>query len=156
MADLVFNISKGMANHYVLNVENNSPAGCELVLIVLGVTGDQDAAMIDADTVAALLALGSVAEVTNTNYARIDLVAADNVATAVDDTNDRRESDFDDQTFSSIAAGDAWTDIVVAYDPTGSSADSALIPLTLADFAVTPDGNDIVAQVNVAGFFRAA
>lgn len=156
MANLVFNIAKGMVNQYASNVENNSPAGCELVLIALVVTGDQDAAMRDADTVAALLALANVAEATNTNYARIDMVAADNVASTVDDTNDRRESDFDDQTFTSIAAGDNWTDIVVAYDPTGSSADSALIPLTLSDFAVTPDGNDIAAQVNAAGFFRAS
>lgn len=156
MANLVFNIAKGMVNQYVSNVENNSPAGCELVLIAYVVVSDQDAAMIDVDTIAALEALSNVAEATNGSYARIDLVAADNVASAVDDSNDRRESDFDDQTFSSVASGDNWTDLVVAYDPTGSSADSALIPLTLSDFVVTPDGNDIVAQVNAAGFFRAA
>lgn len=156
MANLVFNIAKGMVNQYVSNVENNSPAGCELVLIAYVVVSDQDAAMIDVDTIAALEALSNVAEATNGSYARIDLVAADNVASAVDDSNDRRESDFDDQTFSSVASGDNWTDLVVAYDPTGSSADSALIPLTLSDFVVTPDGNNIVAQVNAAGFFRAA
>ena len=123
-----------MVNQYASNVENNSPAGCELVLIALVVVSDQDAAMIDVDDVAALIALSNVAEVTNTNYARIDLVAADNVASAVDDGNDRRESDFDDQTFSSIAAGDDWTDIVVCYDATGSDADAVLIPLTLQRF----------------------
>ncbi len=156
MANLTFNIAKGMVNAYADNVENNSPAGCELVLIALVVTGDQDAAMRDADTVAALLALSNVAEATNTGYSRIDLVAASGVATAVDDTNDRREADFDDQTFLTVSAGDNWTDMVVAYDPTGSSADSALIPLTLSDFVVTPNGGDIQAQVAAAGFFRAS
>lgn len=156
MANLVFNIAKGMVNGYADNVENNSPAGCELVMIAI-VTTDTDATIEDVDTVSALLALGNTAEATNTNYARIDLTnAADNVVTTVDDTNNRREADFDDQTFASIVAGDNWTDMVVAYDPTGSSADTALIPLTLSDFVVTPDGNDIVAQVNAAGFFRAS
>ena len=156
MADFVFNVAKGKVNEYHDRVDGNDPSASELVLLVLSVTGDQDAAMIDVDTVAALLALSNVAEVTNTNYARIDLNDTEISASTVDDTNNRREADLPDQTWSAIAAGDAWTDLVVAYDPTGSSADSALIPLTLHDFAATPDGNDITAQFNAAGYFRGA
>lgn len=154
MADIVFNIAKGRVAAYAQNVEDNSPAGCELVLIAYNSSATDDA-MGDADTITALEAVANCDEVTNVGYSRIDIVAA-GITITVDDTNNRVDVDIADQTFSSISAGDAWTDLVVAYDPTGSSADTALIPLTKHDFAVTPDGNDIVAQVNASGFFRAA
>lgn len=147
MADFVFNVAKGSIRTYHDNVANDVVAASELVVIALSVTGDQDAAMKDADTVAALLALANVAEVTNTNYARLDNTDTDVSAATVNDTDDRVECDLPDQTFSSISAGDAWTDIVIAYDPTGSSADSALIPLSLHDYAVTPDGSDLIVQI---------
>lgn len=146
MATFTFNAAKGRVAQLHTNVNDNDPAGSELVVIALNVTGDQDAVMKDADTVAALLALGSVAEVTNTGYSRVDLTDADIAAPTVDDTGDAQTCAITEVTFSSIAAGDAWTDIVIAYDPTGSSADSALVPLTLSDFAKTPDGSDIVIQ----------
>ena len=39
---------------------------------------------------------------------------------------------------------------------TTGGTDSSIIPLTCHDFAVTPDGSDIIAQINAAGFFRAS
>ncbi len=76
---------------------------------------------------------------------------------APDDTNDRFDIDIADQTWSAVAAGTAWTDLLVCYDPdTTGGTDSAIIPLTCHDFAVTPDGSDITAQIAAAGFFRAS
>jgi len=136
-------------------VQSNDPAASQLVLLVINAGAATDDQMGDTDTVSALLATAA-AEVTNTNYARIDLDDTDLSAISPDDTNNRLDLDIPDQTWSSIAAGDSWTDIVIAYDPTGSSADSALIPLTCHDFAVTPDGSDITAQIAAAGFYRAS
>lgn len=151
MPNLVFNVAKGKVAEYHDRVNGNDPAASELVVIAVNST-DTDDAVQDVDTVAALLALGSTAEVTNTNYARQDLTDTDIAASAVDDTNNRMGSALPQVTFSSIAAGDAWTDIVIAYDPTGSSADSALVPLTIHEFAATPNGGDIV--INAGDYFR--
>jgi hypothetical protein len=102
--------------------------------------------MKDADTVAALLALSNVAEVTNTGYSRVDLTDADVDAPTVDDSGDAQTCAVQEIDMGAISAGDAWTDIVIAYDATGSGADSALIPMTLSDFAKTPDGSNIIIQ----------
>ena len=153
MPTLVFNIAKGKVNEYHDRVNGNDPAGSELVVIAINST-DTDDAVRDVDSIQALLALASTAEVTNTNYARQDLTDTDLAASDVDDTNNRRDAALPQVTFSSIAAGDAWTDIVIAYDSTGSAADSALIPLTIHEFAVTPDGTDIV--ITAADYFRAS
>ena len=152
MSNFTFNIAKGKVRAFCENVENNTPTGCEIVAIALNVTGDQDAAMIDVDTVSALLALSNVAEVTNTNYSRIDNVAA-NIAITVDDTLNRIAIDIDDQVFATILAGDPWTDLVFAFDPTGSSADTALVPLVLHDMVATPNGENITGQPPATGFF---
>lgn len=154
MADFVFNIAKGRVAQYAQNVEDNSPTGCELVVIAYNSSATDDA-MNNADTISALEATANVAEVTNTGYSRQDVVAA-GITITVDDTGNTVDVDISDQTFTSVSAGTAWTDLVIAYDPTGSSADTALIPLTCHDFAVTPDGNDIVAQIHANGIFRAS
>ena len=157
MADFVFNIAKGRVVEYYNRVKSNDPANSALVLVVIDAAGDTDAAMKDRDDLAALLG-GTANEVTNTNYARKVLTDADLAALpAPDDTNDRYDIDLPDQTWSAIAAGTAWTDIIVCYDSdTTGGTDSSIIPLTCHDFAVTPDGSDIVAQIAAAGFFRAS
>ena len=157
MADFVFNIAKGRVVEYYNRVKSNDPANSALVLVVIDAAGDTDAAMKDRDDLAALLG-GTANEVTNTNYARKVLTDADLAALpAPDDTNDRYDIDLPDQTWSAIAAGTAWTDIIVCYDSdTTGGTDSNIIPLTCHDFAVTPDGSDIVAQIAAAGFFRAS
>lgn len=146
MASFTFNVAKGRVAQLHKNVNDNDPTASELVVIALNVTGDQDAAMKDADTVAALLALSNVAEVTNTGYSRQDLTDTDLADTTVDDSGDAQTAAVPQVTFSSISAGDGWTDIVIAYDASGSGADSALVPLTLSDFVQTPNGSDIIIQ----------
>lgn len=158
MADLVCNIAKGRVIEYYNRVKGNDPANSAFILVALNVTGDQDDAIRDADTLAAVEALANVAEVTNANYARKSLTDADLAALpAPDDTNNRYDIDLPDQTFSAVAAGDAWTDLLLCYDSdTTGGTDANIIPLCLYDFAVTPDGSDIVAQINAAGFYRAS
>lgn len=156
MADFVFNIAKGRVVEFYNRVKSNDPANSALIVVIIDANGDTDGTMKDRDDLAALLG-GTANEVTNTNYARKTLTDSDLAALSVDDTNDRFDIDIPDQTWSAVASGTAWTDLLVCYDPdTTGGADSAIIPLTCHDFVVTPDGSDITAQINAAGFFRAS
>ena len=153
MANFTFNIALGQVVAYYRRVDENDPSTATLKILVLATAGiEADDTLNNADTVSALLS-GTTNEVTNTNYARKSLSDADLTAFSPDDTNNRVDLDFPDQTFTGIAAGDGWNDVVVAYDP-NASADTAIIPLTQHDFVVTPDGSDIVVQTP-NGFFRA-
>lgn len=156
MSDLVFNIAKGRVAELYNRVDSNDPANSALIVAAFN-AGDTDAAVRDVDTLAAIEALASTAEVTNSGYARKTLTDADISAFAPDDTNDRVDLDIADQTWTAVAAGSAWTDLAICYDSdTTGGADSAIVPLTWHDFAVTPDGSDITAQIAAAGFFRAS
>ncbi len=158
MADLVPNIAKGRIIELVNRVKQNDPANAGLVVVALVVTGDQDDAMRDADTLDALLALSNVAEATNGSYARIVLDQDDVDNFAADDSNNRNEVDLiADIALGSPAAGDVWTDLAICYDPdTTGGADTAIIPLGIYDFPVTPDGSALTATRNAAGILRAA
>lgn len=155
MADFVFNIAKGRVTQLAMNVDTASPANSKLVVVVYN-TSATDATLKDLDTIAAIEADANTAEVTNSGYARKVLAGA-NVTVTVNDGSDNVTVDIDDQTWTAVAAGTAWTDLCIAYDPDSTGGtDSDLIPLTWHDFSVTPDGSDITAQINASGFFSAA
>jgi hypothetical protein len=157
MADLVFNIAKGRVAELYNRVDSNDPTNSALIVAVFNVGAATDATLRDYDTLAAIEGDANAAEVANSGYARKTLTDADLTAFAPDDTNDRVDLDIPDQTWTSVAAGTAWTDVVIAYDnDTTSGTDSSIVPLTLHDFAVTPNGGDITMQVAAAGFFRAS
>lgn len=155
MADFVFNIAKGRVAELYNRVDLSDPTNAVLV-VGLWNTSATDATLKDLDTVAALEADANTAEITNSGYARKVLSDADIVAFAPDDTNDRVDLDIPDQTWTAVAAGTAITDLSIAYDNDSTvGTDSNQVPMTWHDFAVTPDGSDIVAQIAAAGFFRA-
>jgi len=157
MADIVFNIAKGRAVELYNRVDTNDPANAVLLVIVINAGAMTDATARDYDTMAAIEADANAAEVANSGYARKVLTDANLTAFAPDDTNDRVDLDIPDQTWTGVAAGTAWTDVIVAYDSDSTGGnDTNVVPLTMHDFPVTPDGSDITMQVNAAGFFRAA
>lgn len=158
MADFVFNIAKGKVNEYHDRVVNNDPTNAALVIVLLQ-AAEADATLEDYDDLATLLAQGGNTEADFTNYARKVLTDSDLSASVVDDTNNRREADMADQTYTSAggASNNTLVKLLVCYDSdTTGGTDSNIIPLTAHDFSVTTDGNDIVAQINAAGYFRAA
>ena len=156
MADFVYNIAKGRVAELYNRVDSNDPANSALIVVAIN-TATSDATLRDLDTLAAIEADGGTAELTNSGYARKVLTDADLTAFAPDDTNDRVDLDIPDQTWTSVASGTAFTDIVICYDSdTTSGTDSAIVPLTQHDFAVTPSGGDVTMQVAAAGFFRAS
>ena len=144
MANGVFNIAKGRVQQYADNVEQNSPAGCELVLILME-ANETESTLIDRDSINAVFAEAGSTEATFASYARIDLVAADLTVTT-DDSGDTAFYTSADKTWSSATTGTTLTKLIVAYDPTGSSADTNLIPLTHHDFSATTNGSDLTAD----------
>ena len=157
MADFVFNIAKGRFVELYNRVDSNDPANAVLLVIAINAGAATDATLKDYDTMAQIEADANAAEATNSGYSRKVLTDTDIVAFAPDDTNDRVDVDIPDQTWTGVAAGSAWTDLIVAYDNDSTSGtDSSVVPLTLHDFAVTPSGSDITMQVATAGFARAA
>lgn len=156
MANVVYNIAKGRVAELYNRVDLNDPTNAVIVIVAIAAGTTADAAFIDFDTLAASLpGGGGAAEATNSGYARKVLTDADVVALAPDDTNDRMACDLPDQTWSAVAAGTNWTDLIIAYDSDSTAGtDTNIVPMTLHDFAVTPDGSDITAQI--ADFFRAS
>lgn len=153
MADIVFNIAKGRVAELYNRVDTNDPANSALVIVPVDVGATSDATIRDFDTLAAVLA-GGVTERTATGWNRKTLTDTDLAAFAPDDTNDRVDLDTADQTWTGVSAGTV-TDLIVCYDnDTTGGSDTNLIPLTMHDFAITPDGSDVVATI--AGFFRAS
>ena len=82
-------------------------------------------------------------------------VTASGLTLTVDDTGNLFKVEMADQTWTA-ATGNEISDLVLCYDPTGSSADSALIPLTCHDFSATPNGGDITADVGSNGVYQAS
>lgn len=151
---IVFNIAKGRVIEFFERVKNNDPSASALVLIPLETTGlETDSVLQDKDTVAAVLS-GTTNE--QTTMGRKTLTDSDLAAmsSTPDDTNDRNERSIPDVTWSA-PTGNPVSKILIAYVPnTGTSTDSDMIPLTLFDRALTPDGNDF--KLNGGAFIRAS
>jgi hypothetical protein len=153
MADIVFNIAKGRVAELYNRVDSNDPANSALIIVPVDVGATSDATIRDFDTLAAVLA-GGVTERSATGWNRKTLTDADLAAMTVDDANDRMPLDLGDQTWTAVSAG-AVTDLIICYDnDTTGGTDANLIPLTMHDFAITPDGSDVTATI--ADFYRAS
>lgn len=153
MANIVFNIAKGRVVEYYNRVENNDPAASALILVPIETSGlESDATLIDKDDLAAVLS-GTTNE--QTTMGRKTLTDSDLAALpAPDDGNDRYDVSLPTVTWTA-ATGNAISKILVCYDSdTGAGTDSAIIPLTMFDFAITPDGSDV--QMTTGVFFRAS
>ena len=153
MADICFNISKGRVAELYNRVDTNDPANSALIIVPVDVGATTDATIRDFDTLAAVLA-GGVTERTTGGWNRKTLTDADIAAMTVDDGNDRMPLDLPDQTWTSVTSG-AVTDLIICYDnDTTTGSDSNIVPLTMHDFAITPDGSDVIATIT--DFFRAS
>ncbi len=145
MADFVFNIAKGAV------AEKVRDGATDIGILLLKVV-EADDTLNNYDTVAALLA-GSNTECDFTNYARKTGLTG---SITVDDTNNRVDVDIPDQTWTSAggASNNNVVKLVTFYEE--AAADATRIPLTAQDFVLTTDTSDITAQINAAGFYRAA
>ena len=147
MANQVFNISKGRFVHYC-----TLPAASDALIVVpIETTGlEADDTLNNYDDLAALLAAANNEQ---TTMGRKTVTAS--VTVTVDDTNNRVDVDMPDLTWAA-ATGNAISKLLVCYDAdTGAGTDSNIVPMTHHDFVITPDGSDVVAQIDSAGFGRA-
>lgn len=152
---MVLNIALGRVAELYNRVDSNDPTNSALVVLAFN-TAATDATIRDMDTIAAIEADASTAEITNSGYARKVLTDTDLTAFSPDDTNDRVDLVISDQTWTAVASGTAITDVCIAYDSdTTGGTDSGIVPMTWHDFAVTPNGGDITVDVPAAGFYRA-
>ncbi len=157
MSSIVFNIAKGAVAAYYDRVKSNDPSTSALILIPIETSGlPADSALIDLDTVTAVLATAANEQTTMGRKTLTDAELA--TIPAPDDTNDRNERSLPAVTWA-LASGNPISKVLVAYDAvTGSGTDSDLIPLALIDIGggsgVTPDGNDVTMAAGT--FFRAS
>lgn len=153
MANIVFNIAKGRVVEFYNRVENNDPSTSALILIPLETSGlEADSALIDSDNVSEVLDGTTNEQATMGRKTLTDTELA--ALPAPDDTNDRYDVSLPTVTWTA-ATGNPISKILVAYDAdTGAGTDANLIPLTMFDFVVTPDGSDI--QMTTGVFFRAS
>lgn len=154
MADFAFNIAKGRVVELTNRVKSADPAASRLYLIPVDVAAVTDATIRDLDDFAAIITAG-VTERAATGWSRKTIAAADISAVTPDDTNDWFAVDMIDQTWTAVTAG-AVTDLILCYASVATPTNAQLLPLTQYDFAITPDGSDVLAVVNVGGFFKAA
>jgi hypothetical protein len=153
VANIVFNIAKGRVVEYYNRVKSNDPANSALIIVPIETSGlEADATLIDADTLAAVIA-GTTNE--QSTMGRKTLTDADLAALpAPDDGNDRYDVELPTVTWTA-ASGNAISKLLVCYDgDTTAGTDSNIIPLTMFDFAQTPSGADI--QMTGGVFFRAS
>ncbi|AQS70846.1 hypothetical protein [Streptomyces pactum] len=144
MGNYVTNIAKGEHLWFARTAQAGT-GGAALVAVVLEATGlESDDALQDYDTLAALLAGASNEQ---TTMGRKTLTG---VTKTVDDTTNEASFTADALVWAD-ATGNPTGKIVICFDPDGTNTDAAMIPLTVHDFAVTPDGTSITASVGAGG-----
>jgi len=151
MANIVFNIAKGSVVEYFRRVDSNDPTNSAIIVVPVDAGATTDATARDLDTLSACTG-GGFTERTTGGWNRKTLTDADIATPAVDDTGDTFSVTIPDQTWTAVTAG-AVTDLIICYDSdTTAGTDANIIPLLLLDFAITPDGSDVVADAGTAIF----
>lgn len=144
MADLILNEALGRSLVEIQNVEDNSPVAAVLRIHAWVITATDDTLRdMTGRSVTNFEAIALVTEATP--YTNIPMDETD-ITILVDDTNNRTDVTFVDQTFTSVAAQTAWTDITLSYDLDGSDTDATTLIFDVFDFSVTPNGGDITVD----------
>jgi hypothetical protein len=152
VANIVFNVARGRAVEFYNRIVSNDPANSAFVLVPIETTGlEADAVLIDKDDLAAVLS-GATNE--QTTMGRKTLTNTELVALpAPVDASDQYDVALPTVTWSA-ATGNAISKMLVCYDSdTTAGTDANILPVTMFDFAITPDGSDI--QMTLGTFFRA-
>lgn len=158
MADLVITRGKGRVAEWAERVNANDPANSVFVIDNLATTGlESDTVLRQKDTFADLVS-GTTNFATGTGWSRKVLDQTGGLVLTYDDTNHRVDLDCPDQTWTAVDnAADDVSKLVFGYDSDSTGGtDANILPATMHDFVIQPDGSDVTAQINAAGFYRAA
>jgi hypothetical protein len=145
MADIVLNDSLGRIAEIIQD-------GADLEFVVLSAV-DADGTVKDGygagnpTLLSDFLGAAGNTEQTGSNWTRY-AVANASVTLTIDDTADSVRISVADKTWTAIASTFNAVAIVMCLD--GGGADTTLEVLTKHDFAVTADGNDVIADINPA------
>lgn len=157
MGAFTFDFALGREVELYNRVDTDDPTNSALLMVVLATTGlEADSVLRTYSTLSALLAAANN-EVTNTNYARKTLTQANLSAFSPDTSTHRTTLSLPLQTFTSIAAGDSWSKVLICYDSdTTAGTDANVLPVTAADLRVSdspivPNGSNIVVDFS-SGF----
>ena len=148
MASFIADYAKGRwVEKYLLPV-----GGDNIVIVLLQSAGLQaDATLNNYQTLSAMLAANS--EATFTNYSRIFLSNTSGITVTVNTSTGVTTVDIPDQVWT--AAGGATNNtlgaLVTCYRRLSTDPDSAILPLTKHDFAVTTTGGNLTATVPSIG-----
>jgi hypothetical protein len=151
MANYNLNIAKGRFVEFMFRVKNNDPANSAIILVPLSAT-DTEANAQDFDDLSAFLG-GTPNEQTTGGWVRKTLTDAELATPAVDDTNNRFPAALPTVTWTGPSTNTVA--LAICYDnDTTSGTDSNIIVITVCDFVVTGDSNDVV--LNPGDYNRAA
>lgn len=146
MADFIFNVSKGRWAEFFNRVDQNDPTNAAIIIVPVDVGGTSDATIKDFLTLSAVTG-GGVTERTTGGWNRKTLVDSDIATISADTANDRMDVTTADYIWTAVSAG-AVTDLLICYDAdTTGGTDANIIPIAQMDFAITPDGSDVTADV---------
>jgi hypothetical protein len=152
MSAFTFDWALGREVELYNRVDTNDPTNSALLMVVLTASGlEEDSILRTYATLSALLA-SSNDEVTNTNYARKTLTDANLSAFSPNISTHRTTLTLPLQTFTSIAAGDSWSKVLICYDnDTTGGTDANVVPVTAADLRISgsvivPNGSNIVVD----------
>lgn len=148
----VENIAKGRVIELHNRVDGNDPGTSCLVLVPLSTTTTVEEAR-DYDNLNTFL--GGTANEQTEGWSRKVLTDTEVTAAAVDDGNDRFPASLPEVKWTTPTAGKNTQGLAVCYDPkAGEGEDTEIIVLTVHDFVVTADGNDVILQAGE--YFRAS
>ena len=158
MADQVVNRAKGRVAEWAERVNANDPTNAVFLIDLLATSGlESDATLKDKDSFSDLVS-GTTNFATGTGWSRKTLDQTGGLTITYDDTNDRVDVDMPDQTWTAVAdAADDVSRFVTGYDSDSTAGtDANVLPATIHDFVIQPDGSDVTAQVATSGFYRAS
>jgi hypothetical protein len=148
------NIAKGRIVELYARVESNDPSTSALVLVPLSAT-DTEANRQDDDNLSVFLA-ATPNEQTAGGWVRKVLTDTELASVpAPEDTGNKYIVSLPEVKWTEPETGSNVVALAVCYDPkTGEGTDTEILVLTVHDFAVTADGNDVI--LNAGSFLSAA
>ena len=153
MANYMLNIAKGRFAEFCNRVDANDPTNSAIILVPLSAT-DTEANRQDDDDLATFLA-AAPNEQASGGWVRKTLTDADLPAPAPNDASNYYAGTLPAVTWTGPTAGNNTVALAICYDAdTTSGTDSNIIVMTVCDFAVTADGNDVI--LNAGDFARAS
>lgn len=151
------NVALGRVNELARRINANDPANSVFVIVWL-VSSASLEDFRDCDTLADVLAVSGTSEATHTGYSRRILDNTASITVTVDDSGDLQVTDFPNQLYEDVQGDDDDVKFaVLGYDANSTSgSDSDIVPCTVSDFAVSPNGGDVTLVVATGGAFVAA